>query len=224
MWKGFCLDKLGRNDEGLDCYKKAIEITPRALWILTNKVRLDLMFNNNEECMFTLRALLRINPKDHIALGIMGGVLTDLRKDEQALIFYNRALAIELDNATLLCGKGTSLDNIRRTSEAYDCFERALEIEPNNFGVLTNKGVVLQKLGREKEALAAYDKALMVFPTFGNALYYKARLKAKQHSYDEALSLLKKAIKSDVNYKIRARSATEFHILKHDATFLKLIN
>jgi len=95
IWKAFCLDKLGRYDEGLDCYKKSIEITPRALWILTNKVRLDLMFNNNEECMFTLRALLRINPKDHIALGIMGGVLTDLRKDEDALIFYNRALAIE---------------------------------------------------------------------------------------------------------------------------------
>ena len=80
MWKGYCLDYLGRHDEGLGYYREALKINPHALWILTNKVRLDLMYNQNDDAIFTLEALLRINPKDHIALGLMGQVLTDLRK------------------------------------------------------------------------------------------------------------------------------------------------
>jgi tetratricopeptide (TPR) repeat protein len=224
MWKGFCLDKLGKYDEGLGCYKEAIKINPHALWILTNKVRLDLMFNENDEAIFTLEALLKINQKDHIALGIMGEALSALGRDDEAIIFFDRSLEIQPINAITLCDKGTSLDNIKRVPEAYDCFEEALEIEPNNFCVLTNRGVVLQELGREKESLASYDKALRISPTFANALYNKARLKAAQNKSNDALDLLEEAIRSDQNCKERAKHAPEFRTIRDSEKFIKLTN
>jgi len=128
MWKGFCLDKLGKYDKGLECYKKAIEINPRALWLFTNKIRVDLMFNRHEEAIFTLEAILRINPNEHIALGTMAGGLNAFGRDEDALIFYDKTLAVDPHNAILLFGKGTSLDNVRRIPQAYYCFEKALEM------------------------------------------------------------------------------------------------
>ncbi|MFI5405550.1 MAG: hypothetical protein ACHQ1D_03440 [Nitrososphaerales archaeon] len=54
----------------------------------------------------------------------MARVLSALGRDEEALIFYDKALAVDPSNAILLCGKGTSLDNVRLISEAYDCFEQ----------------------------------------------------------------------------------------------------
>lgn len=224
MWKGFCLDKLGRYDEGLECYKKAIEINPRALWILTNKIRVDLMFNRYEDVIFALEAILRINPNEVVALGTMGGVLNALGRDEEALIFYDRSLAVDPHDAIILCGKGTSLDNVRRITEAYDCFEKALEIEPNNYCILTNKGVVLEEMGKETEALASYDKALKLSPTFPNALYNKARLEANQNRYTDALNLLEKAVSSDPNCKERAKNAPEFNTVKHNERFIRLTN
>ena len=43
------------------------------------------MFNENNEAIFTLEALLRINQKDHIALGIMGEALSALGRDDELL-------------------------------------------------------------------------------------------------------------------------------------------
>ena len=61
------------------------------------------MFNENNEAIFTLEALLRINQKDHIALGIMGEALSALGGDDEAIIFFDRSLEIQPINAITLC-------------------------------------------------------------------------------------------------------------------------
>lgn len=224
MWKGLALDRLGRVDEGLTCYKKAIEINPRALWILTNAARVNRMvYNDHEEAIFILKAILRIKPDDPIMLEAMGWSLSALKREEEALTCYDKSLEIVPNNPNVLCDKGSSLYNIERVNEALHCFENALKIEPNHYTALTNRGVVLQEIGREKEALDSYDKALKIQPDYANALYNKARLKVFQEKNKESLELLQQAIEYDSNYKDLAKKASEFDKLRDERRFKKLV-
>jgi tetratricopeptide (TPR) repeat protein len=82
-----------------------------------------------------------------------------LRRPDEALTCYERALEINPRYAEAWSNKGAALADLRRPAEALTCYERALEINPRYPEAWFNKGADLGNTGHFQEALACFEQA-----------------------------------------------------------------
>ena len=122
--------------------------------------------------------------------------LRDLKRPEEALASYDKALAIRPDDAEGLNNRGIAFQDLKRPEEALASYDKALAIRPDYAEALSNRGNALQDLKRPEEALASYDKALAIRPDYAEALsnrgYALQDLKRPEEalaSYDKALAI-----------------------------------
>jgi len=125
-----------------------------------------------------------------------GMTLHQLKRLDEALASYDRALALWPDNAEVLCNRGMTLHQLKRFDEALASYDRALALRADYADALHNRGTTLHELKRLDEALASYDRALAVRPdnagalnNRGVALFELKRLDEALASYDRALAL-----------------------------------
>jgi predicted O-linked N-acetylglucosamine transferase (SPINDLY family) len=137
---------------------------------------------------------LRINPHDASAHSNIGIALLDLKRPEEALASYDRALVLMPDFAGALVGRGKALLDLKRPEEALASYDRALALKPDFAGALNGRGNALLDLKRPEEALASYDRALKHQPDYvevlnnrGNVLLYLDRAEEALASFDLAL-------------------------------------
>ena len=95
----------------------------------------------------------------------------ELKRFEEALASYDRALALRPDYAEALSNRGNVLRELMRFEEALESYDRALAVRPDYAEALSNRGVTLQELMRFEEALASYQKAIALRPDFGEAQF-----------------------------------------------------
>ena len=77
----------------------------------------------------------------------------------EAIIFYDRAIAIRPDYAKARYNRGVALERLGRYDDALTSFERAMDLEPDCQQVWRGKSWALRMLGRAKEAEEAFGKA-----------------------------------------------------------------
>src|SRR5215467_1138433 len=95
-----------------------------------------------------------------------GEALYDLGNYTGAILYYDKALAINPHNIDALNSKGWALDSLGNHTGAILYYDKALATEPHNFHVLSNKGLALDNLGNHTGAIEYYDKALAVDPNY----------------------------------------------------------
>ncbi|NJN21665.1 MAG: tetratricopeptide repeat protein, partial [Leptolyngbya sp. RL_3_1] len=96
-----------------------------------------------------------------IARGMMrrGGILTALKRPEEALKSYDRALQLEPNDPDTWIGKGNLLLTQNRSDEALFCFDKAIELSPQSGNAWQGKGEALQQMDRAQDAQAALAQA-----------------------------------------------------------------
>jgi tetratricopeptide (TPR) repeat protein len=125
--------------------------------------------------------------------------LDKLRRHEEELASYDRALAIDPEDSTAWYNKGRTLSQLGRHEEALDAHDRALAIDPFDSATWFQKGLTLYELGRHEEALGPYDCAL---DTLARRLYFA---KAARFAFSDSFNRTEKA---EVNRILRlAKSA-----------------
>ena len=125
-----------------------------------------------------------------------GLALAGLRRFEEAIKSYDRALSLRPDNAEVLYARGNALVALERPHDALEAYQRAIRAKPDHAEALCNRGAVLAGLGRNDEALASYDRALAVAPGFGEALSNRGNALKALGRLDEALSSYDRALKA----------------------------
>ena len=151
--------------------------------------------------IFCYDALLKINPKDHVAIHEKACVLRDLGKEEESLPYFDRAMKIGPEDEEYwlaLTNKGTALAKISRHEEAISLYDQSLLNPDNNWDRLGEtwhaKGESLMKLGKYEDALQSFQQAQE------NGWYYSG-LKSKGHAlvalgrYEEAIQCWDAVIK-----------------------------
>ena len=58
--------------------------------------------------------------------------LDNLKRHQEALECYEKALELDPLNPAMLTNKGVCLNNLKRNSEAIDCLNKALDLEPQD--------------------------------------------------------------------------------------------
>jgi tetratricopeptide (TPR) repeat protein len=91
--------------------------------------------------------------------------LGNSEKDEKALVYFDKALAIDPQLPVAWVSKAFALSKLGRYDEALPCFDKAIEIIPDHPDAWANKALLLAVfLGRVQEALECCDKGLEFNP------------------------------------------------------------
>jgi tetratricopeptide (TPR) repeat protein len=108
-----------------------------------------------------------------IALYNKGLALYDSGNNTGAILYYDKALAMDPHYIHALTHKGLALDNLGNYSGAIRYYDKALAIQPKDIYTLTDKGAALADLGNYTGAILYYDKVLAMDPYYVHALAEK---------------------------------------------------
>ena len=119
---------------------------------------------------------------------------------QEAIEWYDKALAINPNDVYALYSKGGALHGLGRYQEAIEWYDKALAINPSYEDALGGKGGALHGLGRYQEAIVWYDKALAIDPNDVYELSGKGDALLNLERYQEAIVWYDKAIAINPNY------------------------
>jgi len=172
--KGASLANLGRLEEAIRCYDRALEIDPQLVMAWNNRGVSLRRLGRPEEAIRCYDRALEIDPQHASAWINKGASLCRLGRHEEAIRCCDRALEIDPQFAMAWINKAASFSSLGRLEEAIRCCDRALEIDPQFAMAWNNKAASLGILGRYEEAIRCYDRALEIDPHFVDALFNKA--------------------------------------------------
>lgn len=155
-YHGAALVFLGRFDEALKQFDKAIEINPQDALAWGNKgVALDEL-GRYEEAITCYDKAIEINSKYAEAWYNKGVALGYLGRYEEAVTCYDNAIEINPRFVWAWGSKGVALGGLGRYEEAIACLDEAIELDPQLALAWDGKGLALSCLGRHEKAIEAY--------------------------------------------------------------------
>lgn len=108
---------------------------------------------------------VRSNPRDTEAWIQIGHISFDAQQHERAIEAYEKALALEPNNAPVLTDLGIMYRRTGKPREAVKRFDRAIAIDPQLENPRFNKGIVLlHDLDDREGAIEAWEGLLAVNP------------------------------------------------------------
>ena len=162
----------GFYEEALAFYEEALRLDPNNVDAYDGKTETLVKLHYDEEILFTLSAKAKS--------------FSILRRYEEALVIYERALHLDANNLDALLGKASVFSILGRPKEALVIYERALHLDANNLDALLGKAPILHSLAHHEEALAIYDQILRLDAKNLNILLKKASVLYELRRDEEA--------------------------------------
>ena len=148
------------------------------------------------------RQLTKKYPKASVPLSVLGSILLDLGKFEEAVANYQQALRIDPDNSLDHCNLGRALSSLGRLEEALAAFLESLRIKPDHADAHNNLGNTYKSLGRLEESVASYREALKLRPDFVAAHNNLGNALCGHGDIDEAAACFRKALEIKPDYAL----------------------
>jgi len=89
-----------------------------------------------------------------------GAEIAQIGNYTNAIVYYDKALAIDPDDSNVLVNKGDALTNLDRYEEAKQCYDKVLSQNPNSSMALYNKACIMALKGETDESLSLLEKAI----------------------------------------------------------------
>src|SRR6266702_480697 len=121
------------------------------------------------------------------------------RRYAEALEAYERAIALDPQDAFFHYHRGNALRRLKRYEEALVSFEQAIELDPNLAYAYNWKGNALRHLKRCEESLLAHGQAIALDPNDILFHYNKGIAFYTLKRYEEALVAYGRAVELDPN-------------------------
>jgi tetratricopeptide (TPR) repeat protein len=195
--KGMSLNSLGRDEEAIYCYDKALELDPRDAGVWSNKGNSLNILGQPEEAICCYDKALKLDQHDADVWSNKGSTLNSLGRYEEAILCCDKALKLDPNHSDAWTTKGNSLSGLGHDEEAICCYDKALELDPRSVIARVNKGNSLNSLGRNEEAIHCCDKALELDPRDVNAWTNKGNCLGSLGRYEEAIHCCDKALELD---------------------------
>jgi Flp pilus assembly protein TadD len=182
---GHTLLKLGRGDEAIQCFDKAVQLKPddAGLWMKLGEALLQLQ--RNDFALMAFQHVTELDPSQSDAFFKSAILLHYSGKYEEALARFDRCP----ESAALHRERARTLQELKRFAEALAANQKAEAIEPSNGDICNNIGSCLRFLGREEEALQWYERADAALPNTVEILNNRAMLLGDLQRFDEAFAL-----------------------------------
>jgi len=167
--KGVSLDNLGRHDEALSCYERALDADPQFALAWNNKgAALDAL-DRREEALRCYEKALDVDPELALAWGNKGASLANLGRYLDAVRCYDRALELDPLAAAAWSGKRSGLLRLGRYDEASRCNNRKLESANRIAQDWALEGTRLWTDGHLEQAVDCLSRAVEISPPAAGA-------------------------------------------------------
>ncbi len=125
--------------------------------------------------------------------------LSHLEQHNEALEYYNKALALEPKNTIALNNIGFTLNELERFNEALPYFNQILELDDSFVDAYNNGGYANLKMGNEFDGLRDIKQALQLKPEYSYALRNRGIFHLDRKEYNKALEYFVKAKDQDAS-------------------------
>ena len=113
---------------------------------------------------------------------------------EDAIIDFDKAIALDSRNATAFYNRGTSKAGLGLHEAAISDFDKAINLDSKQTVAYYSRGNSKVSLNRRREAIVDYDKAIGLDPTFGAAYQNRGACMLALGRHEEAVRDLKAAL------------------------------
>lgn len=158
--KGAAFDVLGRHEEALGCFDRALAIDPRNALVWNHRGAALGGLGRHEEALVCYDKALEIDTRDAKAWFNKGNALADLGRMEEAILCFDKTLTIDPRDAKGWNNKGATLTDLGRHEEALGCYDKALGIDPRFIYARLGKAVSEDKAGKVAAAVQSYGRFL----------------------------------------------------------------
>lgn len=166
MILGQSLLDMGKTGEAAVRFRRALAIEPESREIMAALVRALRADRNLAGAEETIRRLIARDESSPFGYNMLGVVLQDQGRFEEAIAAYNQALALDPNLSEPCNNRGVSLKHLKRYDEARQSFENALKINPRYCEAYNNLGNLLSSQGDLEGALKTYAAAVEINPDF----------------------------------------------------------
>jgi protein O-GlcNAc transferase len=157
---GVAFEDLMQLDKALICYAFAAKCAPNFVAAFYNLARLSRQLGQSDDAKLYCHHALSLDAKHVKSYLVLGAILRDEQNVEEALNCYQKALALQPNNAEILSSLGNAQLAFSQLDAALMSQQRAAQIQPNHPEILSNLGNAFQRLGRLDESAALYQRAL----------------------------------------------------------------
>ena len=175
-------------------YEQALALAPDRPSIMSNLAVVYIRREKYSQARRLCERCLEIDPRDRHASIHLGICLTELNAAADALIAFDTALALQLDDPLVLANRAGALIRLKRLDEAVASCERALSIRADFPEALNMLGNALLKQGRTESAIASFQRALITQPDHAETHFNLASTLLRSGRPDEANDVFQRAI------------------------------
>jgi tetratricopeptide (TPR) repeat protein len=183
---GTALLNLGRHDDALAVFDKAVQLEPNDASLWNNLGNVCIGSNRTPEAIASFQRALALDPGHWDSAYKAGVLLQQQGRSEAALTCLDICVKLQPDHAAALHIRAMALHAVKRFAEALDDNRRADALDPQNPYIQNNLGRDLLELGQPEQALNWIDSALKLRPDFLEALSNKGLALTQLHRFDEA--------------------------------------
>jgi tetratricopeptide (TPR) repeat protein/serine/threonine protein kinase len=199
--RGNAFQNLGRFDEAISDYTKAIELNPKLAdaWHNRGALYCDRL-GQPEKALADLSKALELEPKDAENWFNRGETYTELDQPQKALADYNKAIELEPKFVQALNNRGNAYAKLDRPEKALADYNKAIELAPTVTRAWWSRGVLYWNLGQLDKALADHTKAIEVEPDNAAIWHNRGLLYQELNELQKALADYTEAIELDPKY------------------------
>ena len=157
--RGHSLGALGRSDEALEAYDRAVGIDPADAAAHAGRGDALAALDRFAEALEAYDRAADLDPGFAPFHLLRGDALAALDRFAEALEAYDAAVGIDPADAAAHVGRGDALAALGRGGEALEAYDRAAGIDPLYAEAHAGRGGALAALGRDDEAQAAHETA-----------------------------------------------------------------
>ncbi|MEZ0224057.1 MAG: tetratricopeptide repeat protein [Alphaproteobacteria bacterium] len=161
---GAARHRQGRHSDALPAFERALALNPHHLQALQAKAAVYFDTGRWGEMLTVCEHAAILAPADAAVAANLGTALEKLDRLDEALLQFDRALALDSRQLNAMLNRGALLLRMRRAEDALTNNRRFAEVHPGFAVAHYNLGDVLLSLHRYEEALAACESGLVVAP------------------------------------------------------------
>ena len=158
--------------------------------------------NRWEQALTLLLPLAERMPQASAVQNLAAVLLAQHGRLAEAVVLWQRILAAEPDNASLLANLGRACQMLERKQQALEYFTRAVQLQPQDPLALLNIGAIHQMEDRPDEALDWYARVLAIDPRHVQALFNSALVHAEAGRFGQAHELYQRVLSIDPTHVI----------------------
>ena len=171
---------IGRHEEALALFDRAITLEPAEPGFRIDRGRLLLLMERHEDALRALDSALELDPRSPIGLGHKAQTLTQLNRLAEAVEMYGHAIAYAQGNIQLAAyhlGRSFVYAKLGDRNNEFTDLHKALEFDPKFAEPHYSLGLWHLQEGKATEALSWLDRAIELNPRHARALVAKGFIK-----------------------------------------------